>query len=185
AGVLGVPGHAVAALKLDLVVGVALVLGRVLAGVPGFLVGIALRLRALALRLGISDGFGAGSLGLRDADVLLVAVHRIALLLGDEIIGVRIFDLLVVPRAGRVLVRGLRRSFVTHSARLGFSQADILGVIGKRVALFLFDLVCFLGVLLRGVVLGLGRLRGGGLCAYRKQRGTGAGKYSSDELGHG
>ena len=123
AGALGVAGHRVALLGRDLVVGLALVLGGVHAGIG-----------RPAGRLGVGLGLGQRRLGDLDADVLVVAGLVVAAFLGDLVVGLG--DLVdgVLARLRRVLVGRLGVALGPGARGLGLGDADVLGVVLQGVA---------------------------------------------------
>src|SRR5207237_1748738 len=121
AGALGVAVQRVALLGRDLVVGLALVLGRVVARVGGLAAGLRVGLGLRQLRLGDLD-----------ADVLVVARPVVAALLGDLVVGFG--DLVdgVLARLRRLLVGRLGLDLGLRARRLRLGDADVLGVVLHR-----------------------------------------------------
>src|SRR6266699_1324490 len=93
AGVFRIPGHRIALLLGDLVVGIHLV----------FLC-VGHRYRGLAFRLGVSGCLDMRRLGFLHADILVIALAGLAGLLGSFVVGVSMRD--------RRLVLGLALRFV-------------------------------------------------------------------------
>src|ERR1700761_5897436 len=129
------------------------------------------------LDVGLALGFvGAGLLL---ASALGVALLVVALLLGDFIVGLHLFflDCTGVAVAGLVLLFQLGLGDVLLA--LGVLLADVLGVVGHRLALRHRDLVVGLDLLLADVVL---VVRQGGLRAGRAGDEAGGGGGQDEQV---
>src|SRR6185369_16620100 len=160
-------------LDRDLVIGVALVFARVLAG-RGDLVGRR-RLRVgcdpIDLRVGL--GLHVRGLGFLHADVFSVAGEVVALFLGDVVGRVGVRHAGVLASLGRVLVGGVGLGLGDLFLALGVFHADVLRVAGQVAARRLVRLVLRFGVLVRSVVRILAHRCSGGADAAREREARG------------
>src|SRR5262245_60239099 len=132
--------------------------------------GVGVRFLARAIGPGVRLGPGMCRPGALQANVFLIAHSRVALLLGDLVVGVRHGDPQVVARLLVALVIGLGACLCLPLLALGFGHAYVLRIAGHCIAFLARHLVVGVRLVIRGLELPLRRQGGGRIARGKRQR---------------